>query len=59
LTELVALNTGLQAGLINERLYTILVAMALVTTSLTGPVLRRLRPTSEPTKVPRQLTPVG
>ena len=39
LTELIALNVGLQAGIIHQRLYTILVLMALVMTATTGPVL--------------------
>ena len=38
LTELIALNTGLQTGIIHQRLYTILVLMALVTTVATGPL---------------------
>ncbi|WP_330329301.1 cation:proton antiporter [Streptomyces sp. NBC_00536] len=46
LTELIALNAGLQAGLVSGPLYTALVLMALVTTVLTQPflvVVRRLR----------------
>jgi K+:H+ antiporter len=39
LTELIALDVGLKSGLIGERLYTILVIMALVTTALTTPLL--------------------
>lgn len=39
LTELIALNAGLQAGIIHQQLYTILVLMALVTTAATGPAL--------------------
>jgi Kef-type K+ transport system membrane component KefB len=39
LTELIALNVGLQAGIIHQRLYTILVVMAIVMTVLTGPLL--------------------
>jgi Kef-type K+ transport system membrane component KefB len=45
LTELVALNVGLQAGLINQRLFTVLVLMALLTTLTTGPLLSLIRPT--------------
>jgi K+:H+ antiporter len=44
LTELVALNVGLQAGLINQRLFTVLVLMALLTTLMTGPLLSVIRP---------------
>ena len=39
LTELVALDVGLRAGLITGRLYTVFVLMALVTTAATGPLL--------------------
>ncbi len=39
LTELIALNVGLADGLINQRLFTVLVLMALITTMLTGPLL--------------------
>jgi Kef-type K+ transport system membrane component KefB len=44
LTELIALNVGLQAGLINQRLFTVLVLMALLTTLMTGPLLTAIRP---------------
>ncbi|MFI7601285.1 cation:proton antiporter [Actinoplanes sp. NPDC049681] len=43
LTELIALNIGLQDGIISRGLYTVLVIMALVTTALTGPLLNLLR----------------
>ncbi|MEU9961297.1 cation:proton antiporter [Streptomyces sp. NPDC050982] len=39
LTELIALNAGLQAGLLSPPLYTVLVFMALATTLLTQPLL--------------------
>ncbi|GGP68321.1 cation:proton antiporter [Streptomyces calvus] len=39
LTELIALNAGLQAGLLSGPLYTVLVLMALTTTLLTQPLL--------------------
>jgi Kef-type K+ transport system membrane component KefB len=39
LTELIALNAGLQAGLLSQPLYTVLVFMALTTTLLTQPLL--------------------
>lgn len=42
LTELIALNLGLSAGLIDQRVFSILVLMALITTALTGPLLSRL-----------------
>jgi Kef-type K+ transport system membrane component KefB len=39
LTELIALNVGLTDGLIGQRLFTVLVLMALITTMTTGPLL--------------------
>lgn len=39
LTELIALNVGLGAGIINQRVFTILVLMALITTMATGPLI--------------------
>ncbi|MEV5976631.1 cation:proton antiporter [Streptomyces sp. NPDC052114] len=39
LTELVILGVGLEAGLLNESLYGLMVTMALVTTAMTGPLL--------------------
>ncbi|QES47518.1 integral membrane ion exchanger [Streptomyces venezuelae] len=50
LTELIALNAGLQAGLVSGPLYTALVLMALATTVVTQPLLgvvRRLREHAE------------
>jgi Kef-type K+ transport system membrane component KefB len=48
LTELIALNVGLQAGLINQRLFTVLVLMAILTTLMTGPLLTVIRPARAP-----------
>jgi Kef-type K+ transport system membrane component KefB len=42
LTELIALNVGLRAGIIHSRLFTILVLMALITTIMTGPLISAL-----------------
>jgi Kef-type K+ transport system membrane component KefB len=39
LTELIALSVGLSAGIIHQRLFTILVLMALITTIATGPLI--------------------
>jgi Kef-type K+ transport system membrane component KefB len=44
LTELIALNIGLAAGIIHQGLYTLLVLMALLTTIATGPLLSLLMP---------------
>jgi Kef-type K+ transport system membrane component KefB len=48
LTELIALNVGLEDGLISKSLFTILVLMALLTTLMTGPLLSVIRPAREP-----------
>ncbi|MEU6829969.1 cation:proton antiporter [Nocardia beijingensis] len=40
LTELVILNVGLTIGVIDERLYSLLVLMALITTAMTAPLLK-------------------
>jgi Kef-type K+ transport system membrane component KefB len=42
LVELIALNIGLDLGIITHRLFTMLVVMALVTTFMTTPALNRL-----------------
>jgi len=39
LTELVVLSIGLQMGVLDERLYTLMVLMALLTTAMAGPLL--------------------
>jgi K+:H+ antiporter len=39
LTELIALNAGLASGIIDQRLFTVLAVMALITTLMTGPLL--------------------
>ncbi|WP_320064958.1 cation:proton antiporter [Micromonospora sp. RTGN7] len=45
LTEIVVLNIGLSMGLITPSLFAILIAMTLVTTMMTSPLLARLRRT--------------
>ncbi|MET8979296.1 cation:proton antiporter [Streptomyces sp. NPDC004539] len=52
LTELVILNVGLGLGVIDGRMFSAMVVMALVTTFMTGPLLQRLRPQEEPRPVP-------
>lgn len=42
LTELIVLSVGLEAGLISQKLYTLMVVTAIVTTAMTGPLLRWL-----------------
>jgi Kef-type K+ transport system membrane component KefB len=43
LTELIALSVGLSDGIIGQRLFTVLVLMALITTLMTGPLLSLIR----------------
>jgi Kef-type K+ transport system membrane component KefB len=57
LTELIALNVGLQAGLVNQRLFTVLVLMALLTTLMTGPLLSVIR--SARATVPAEIMPLS
>ncbi len=44
LTELIILNVGREKGILNDRLFTILVVMAVFTTIITEPVLRLFYP---------------
>ncbi|GLZ14925.1 integral membrane ion exchanger [Actinomadura sp. NBRC 104425] len=56
LTELIALNVGLAAGLVGGELFTVLMLMALITTLMTGPLLavltRRERSAPAPATAP-------
>jgi Kef-type K+ transport system membrane component KefB len=51
LTELIVLNVGLTDGLIGQRLFTVLVLMALITTMMTGPLLSVIRRSRAPEAV--------
>lgn len=42
LMELIALNIGYDMGILSQRIFTMLVIMALVTTIMTGPLLKLL-----------------
>ncbi|MEU3415479.1 cation:proton antiporter [Streptomyces sp. NPDC006658] len=44
LTELIILTAGLQLGVLDERLYSLMVVMAVVTTAMAGPLLAVFRP---------------
>ncbi|NNJ05547.1 cation/H(+) antiporter [Streptomyces sp. PKU-MA01144] len=44
LTELVVLGAGLELGLVDGTLYSLMVVMAVTTTALTGPLLNRVLP---------------
>jgi len=44
LTELIILGVGLQAGLLDASLYSLMVVMAVVTTAMTGPLLNLVYP---------------
>ncbi|MDH6579829.1 cation:proton antiporter [Kitasatospora sp. MAP5-34] len=47
LTELVILSVGLQLGVLDQDLYSLMVVMAMVTTFMTGPALRLLYPKTQ------------
>jgi K+:H+ antiporter len=44
LTELVILTVGLQLGILNKALYTLMVVMAILTTGMAGPLLKVIYP---------------
>ena len=46
LTELIVLGVGLQFGLLDKGLYSLMVVMAVITTAMTGPLLRLSYPAS-------------
>ncbi|MGW4800887.1 cation:proton antiporter domain-containing protein [Nonomuraea sp. NPDC004297] len=46
LTELIILSVGLQIGILDLPLYAIMVAMAVITTTMSGPLLRLIYPKS-------------
>jgi Kef-type K+ transport system membrane component KefB len=52
LTEIVVLTVGLTAGLLDARLYSLMIVMALVTTAMTGPLLTLFRVESAPVPDP-------
>lgn len=54
LTELIALTVGLDDGLLNQGLFTVLVLMALITTLATGPLLSVIKPARAPRPVAGQ-----
>jgi Kef-type K+ transport system membrane component KefB len=58
LTELIVLNVGLQAGLIGERLFSVLVLMTVALTVMTAPLLSLLHLPGE-TPAAAELRPVG
>jgi Kef-type K+ transport system membrane component KefB len=60
-TELIVLQLGLQLGVLDTRLYSLMIAMALLTTAMTAPLLSlvqwRQRGSAAPTAVPAPLQP--
>ncbi|MFE9408148.1 cation:proton antiporter [Streptomyces sp. NPDC006704] len=52
LTELVILNVGLSLGVLDSRLFTAMVVMAVATTVMTGPLLDRFHPAARPRPAP-------
>ena len=59
LVELVVLGIGLRAGLLDERLYSVMVLMALATTLMTGPVIARLERPRASERGSRPLSPAS
>lgn len=59
LTELIVLNVGLQLGILSPRLFAVFVVMALVTTAMTGPLLRLVRRGVEADVGPGRRVPVA
>ncbi len=55
LTELVILGVGLQLGLLDQNLYSLMVVMALVTTAATGPLIARVY--AAPVEIPVPAAP--
>jgi K+:H+ antiporter len=55
LTELIVLSVGLQLGLLDTTIYTLMVIMAVLTTAMTGPLLRLAYP---PAHIARDTIPV-
>jgi len=53
LMGLVVLDVGLSMGLLSPRLFTLFVLVALATTAMTGPLLRRLSPAASAEGGPR------
>jgi Kef-type K+ transport system membrane component KefB len=52
LAELVVLSVGLQIGVLNHDLYSLMVVMAVATTVMTGPLLRVVRTGRAPEAAP-------
>ena len=52
LTEIVVLSVGLQAGILDHRLYSLMLVMALITTAMTGPLLSAIGTDSSSYKEP-------
>lgn len=52
LTELIVLNVGVGLGVLDGQMYTMMVVMALVTTTMAGPLLRTRRAQADLTEAP-------
>nr|BAP16691.1 integral membrane ion antiporter [Streptomyces sp. Sp080513GE-23] len=57
LTELIALNVGLSAGILHGRLFTVLVLVALITTAMTSPLLALLARPRDPVSTTGETVP--
>ena len=59
LMELIVINVGLEMGMIGRQVFTMLVLMALFSTLITSPALRRWLPRLEPTAEPATTAALG
>lgn len=59
LTELIILTVGLECGVLDGKLYSSMVVMALVTTAMTGPLLQLLYPAHRGGPVPAEAAAQG
>jgi Kef-type K+ transport system membrane component KefB len=59
LTEIVIMAVALEMGLINQNFYSMMVVMAVVTTAMTGPLLKLVRVSPERAPVPRPDEPAA
>ncbi len=48
LIELIMLNIGYDLGILSPKIFTMMIIMAVATTMMTGPILRLMKPASDP-----------
>ena len=59
LTELIILTVGVQLGVLDRKLFSIMVVMALLTTAMAGPLLRLIHVPTGAARVPRPAPPLA